>query len=244
MIYWQDKESKIEKFTIDDGKRHHFAVILPGGGYSGLATDHEGVQFAKKINERGHSAFVVHYGTGENASFPKPIEDVARAIKHILDNAEKLNLYTDTYSIWGSSAGGHLASISCTEKVGLKSYGIKNPKTAVLVYPVITMTDLTHGGSRRNLLGENPNEELINKTSVEKNITSDYPATFVWCGDADDAVPPENTKMMHSALTNANVPNEMHIYKDVNHGVGLGDGLDCEGWITLAIDFWENQIKE
>lgn len=79
------------------------AVICPGGGYSLVCSFMEGLPYAKKLNEMGYSAFVVHYRVKKKAKFPAPQDDLARAIKDILGRAGALNLDTEGYSVWGSS---------------------------------------------------------------------------------------------------------------------------------------------
>ncbi len=113
----------------------------------------------------------------------------------------------------------------------------------ILSYPVVTMGKLTHQGSRDCLLGKNPDPAMIRRTSVEEQITPDYPPVFFWCGDADRTVPPDNSRMLDRALTEAGVEHEFIEYPGVDHGVGLGKGLACEGWFDRALSFWENIRK-
>lgn len=115
------------------------------------------------------------------------------------------------------------------------------PGALILAYPVITMGACTHQGSRKNLLGENPGSEQIRLASVEQQITSEYPPTFVWCGMADRTVDPANSKMFADALVSNRVPHLFRQYQGVDHGVGLGRGLTCESWFDEAVVFWERQ---
>lgn len=126
-----------------------------------------------------------------------------------------------------------------TEVMGYPKYNLPKPGTLVLTYPVITMGKKTHLGSRNNLLGKNVDEEMIHMASVEHQITSAYPPTFLWCGDADQTVDPDNSRMMETALKEKNLPCQFVEYPGVDHGVGLGEGLSCEGWIEKAVAFWE-----
>lgn len=154
MLHRNDYELK--EYVIRDGKKHPFAVICPGGGYSMVCSFVEGMPFAKRLNEMGYSAFVVYYRTKDRARFPGPQDDLARAVKEILHRAEEWNLDTRGYSVWGASAGGHLAASFGTESMGYRKYGLPKPAALVLTYPVITMSDLTHPGTRANLLGTAP----------------------------------------------------------------------------------------
>ena len=237
--YWHRNEYELKPFLVRDGKKHPFALICPGGGYGMVCSFIEGVPYARMLNERGYSAFVLYYHVKKKAKYPAPQNDVAQAVNEIFARAEEWNIDTKGYSVWGSSAGGHLAASFGTETMGYKKYGLAKPGALVLVYPVITMGSLTHEGSCDNLLGKQCAPEMIEKTSVEKHITQDYPPTFLWCGDADHTVDPKNSEMMDEALTRAGVVHEFVEYPGVDHGVGLGQGLVCEPWFERAVSFWE-----
>lgn len=229
----------LEEYVLEDGKKHPFALICPGGAYEAVCSYVEGRPYAEELNRRGYSAFVVHYRYKEKGRFPVPQEDVVRALNDILQRAEEWNLETANYSLWGASAGGHLAASMGLKEIGFAKYGLPNPSAIILTYPVITMGEKTHLGSRANLLGQNPTELAISMTSVEKNITAEYPPAFIWYGDADSTVDPVNSKMLAEALEASKVPYVLREYENVDHGVGLGKGLPCEGWIEEAIQFWE-----
>lgn len=233
----------LKEYVIKDGKKHPFAVICPGGGYSMVCSFVEGMPFAKKLNEMGYSAFVVYYRTREQARFPAPQDDLARAVKEIFDRAGEWNLDTNGYSVWGASAGGHLAASFGTESMGYVKYGLPKPAAMILTYPVVTMSELTHRETRANLLGAEPTDEQIRLTSVEQQVTENYPPTFLWCGDADRTVDPENSRMLETALREKGVPCLRRKYPGIDHGVGLGKGLCCESWIGDAVDFW-NRHRE
>lgn len=241
--FWRFNRYGLTEYVIRDGKKHPFAIICPGGGYGMVCSFVEGMPYAKKLNEMGYSAFVVYYRIRKKAKFPAPQDDLAHAVKEILTRADELNLDTEGYSVWGSSAGGHLAASFGTDAMGYPQYNLPKPGALVLTYPVITMGEKTHVGSRENLLGKNADEDMICMTSVEQQITSAYPPTFLWCGDADKTVDPSNSYMMEAALKAQNIPCQLVEYPDVDHGVGLGTGLACEGWIDKAVEFWETCRK-
>lgn len=108
--FWRPNRRGLKKYLLRDGKTHPFAVICPGGGYSMVCNFLEGEPYAKKLNAMGYHAIVVYYRVKQKARFPAPQEDLAWAIREILDHAETWNLDTENYSVWGSSAGGHLAA--------------------------------------------------------------------------------------------------------------------------------------
>lgn len=234
---------ELEEYVIRDGEKHPIAIICPGGGYEMVCSFVEGRPFARRLNELGISAIVVRYRCRGEARFPNPQDDLARAVKDILGRAEELNIDAANYSVWGSSAGGHLVASFGTESMGYAKYDLPKPAALVLVYPVITMGELTHEGSRNNLLGVPASAEEVEAKSVEKQVTAAYPATFVWCGDDDKTVPPENSAMLAEALAKCGIPHEHVVYAGVDHGVGVGTGLACEGWLERAVAFWQSQSK-
>lgn len=229
----------IEKYVINDGQKHPVAVICPGGGYHWVCSFSEGMSYAKKLNRMGYSAFVIHYNCGKGKEYPIPHRDLARAIAEITEHRNQWNLDMNNYSLWGSSAGGHLAASFGTDSMGYKKYGITKPGAIILCYPVITMYQQAHAGSRRYLLSENPSAQMLEQASVERQITADYPPTFVWHGLADQDVNPDNSKLLADALAEKGVAHRYLTFSDVGHGVGSGESLPCEGWFEEAVHFWE-----
>lgn len=231
-----------DRFVLRDGKRHPFAVVCPGGGYQMVCSFIEGVPYAKKLNALGISVFIVYYRTGKKARYPAPQEDLARAVREILQHTEEYGLDPAHYSVWGSSAGGHLAASFGTESMGYPLYGLPKPEAIVLSYPVISMhRELTHMGSHDSLLGRHATWAQERFTSVDEQVTAAFPPTYLWCGAADSLVPPENTRRMAAALKAAGVPCRCEIFPGVDHGVGPGTGTAAEGWIERAAAFWREQ---
>lgn len=226
----------LKPYLINDGKKHPFAVICPGGGYSMVCSFCEGKPFAEELNKLGYHAFVVYYRVKKKAEYPNPQNDLERAIKEIFAHKDEWLIDTDNWSVWGSSAGGHLVASCFTEK-----RSIPKPSALVLVYPVITMGEHTHEGSRDNLLGKNASAEMIEKLSAEKQADADYPPTFIWYGTADDCVPPVNTKMLAETLEKYSVPCKVEEYEGIGHGAGLAKGTVAEKWFSNAVEFWQSQ---
>jgi acetyl esterase/lipase len=204
-------------------------VICPGGGYSGLAMDHEGHEVARWLTSRGVAAFIVKYRLGPRYHHPAMLRDVLRAMRIVRSRAAEFGLKPDQIGVMGFSAGGHLASSAATlfdSPDGRVADGLETvssrPDFAVLCYPVIRMgEDSTHRGSQRNLLGDNPSPELVSRLSTEKQVTARTPPTFIFQTDADTAVPAENAVSFYLALRKAGVPAELHVYEKGQHGVGL-----------------------
>jgi len=229
---------KLVDFSIQDGKKHKVAIIVPGGGYSCVCSFVEGTPIAKKLNEKGISCFVLYYRVRKKAKFPNPQDDLARAIKELIDKADALHIDMSNYSIWGSSAGGHLVATFGTDVVGYSKYNLPKPRMIELTYPVISLEQaITHDGTRKNILGKDiSKEELL---SVDKQVTTNYPSTFIWCGNSDKTVPPENSHRMVKALQSNAINHVFYEFEDVDHGVGVGDGTNAYGWIDKVLAFWD-----
>lgn len=204
-------------------------VVCPGGGYGGLATDHEGKQIGEWLNNLGITAFMLQYRIAPRYHHPAPLQDAQRALRTVRARTGEWHLDPKRIGIWGFSAGGHLASTAGTH------FDDGNPQAAdpiervssrpdfmILAYPVITMTDpYVHHGSRDNLLGHNPDAQLVDNLSNEKQVTAQTPPTFLFHTSDDPVVPVENSILFYLALRKAGVPAEMHIYQHGPHGVGL-----------------------
>lgn len=203
-------------------------VVLPGGGYGHLSDVKEGSAVAEWLNKLGVTVFVLKYRLGPRYNQPAPLLDAARALRIVRSRAAEWNIDPHRIGILGFSAGGHLASSLGThfdagkpdandpvEKVSSR------PDLMMLIYPVITMGEFTHGGSKKNLLGENPPVELVKLYSNELQVTKETPPAFLMHTMADPAVPVENSTMFAAALRKAGVPFELHIYEKGPHGVGL-----------------------
>ena len=208
-------------------------VICPGGGYGHLAMDHEGRQIAKWLNSLGVAGFIVKYrhrNSGAGYGHPYPLLDAQRAIRTVRSEAGQLNIDPNRIGILGFSAGGHLASTAGTHfdkgnaraKDPIERVSCR-PDFMILIYPVVSLTQwYAHAGSRRNLLGQNPDKDLLEKLSNEKQVTPQTPPTFLVHTYEDKGVPAENSVYFYLALRRAKVPAEMHLYEKGRHGFGLG----------------------
>jgi acetyl esterase/lipase len=222
-------------------------IVCPGGGYTHLA-DHEGGPVAEWLNSIGVAAFVLKYRLAPRYQHPAPLLDSARAIRLVRTRAGEWAVDPTRVGILGFSAGGHVASTAGThfdsgtpgaadpiDRVSSK------PSLMILIYPVITMRDKTHAGSKKNLLGDNPSPELVTLLSNDEQVTKETPPTFLVHTTTDTTVPVENSISFATALRKAGVPFELHLYERGTHGFGLG-GKDpilatwpdrCADWLRV-----------
>ncbi len=204
-------------------------VVLPGGGYQGLA-NHEGHDVALWLNGLGIHAFVLRYRLGPTYQHPTMLTDASRALRTVRSHASAWNIKPDHIGIMGSSAGGHLASTlsnhfsagddSSADAVARVS---DRPDLAILLYPVINLDDdtIAHAGSRRHLLGTSPDPALVRLLSNEQQVTARTPPTFVFTTADDASVSVENSLRYVTALRRAGVPFELHAFETGRHGIGL-----------------------
>lgn len=220
----------LEFFLPAAEKRNGTAVVVcPGGGYGALAMDHEGKQIGEWFNSLGVAAFVLKYRLGPRYRHPAPLQDAQRAIRYVRAHAKELNVAADRIGIMGFSAGGHLSATAGThfdngdaQAADVLDRISSRPDFLILAYPVISFTEsYTHKGSRRNLLGDNPDSKLVENLSNDKQVTPQTPPTFLFHTDEDAGVPPENSVAFYLALRRAKVPAELHVYERGKHGVGL-----------------------
>jgi len=205
-------------------------VVCPGGGYGGLAMDHEGHQIAQWLNNHGVTAIILKYRLGPRYHHPIPLTDAQRAIRVVRTHADVWAIDKHRIGILGFSAGGHLASTAGThfDDGDAKADDpidriTSRPDFMVLLYPVITLTGpAAHVGSRNNLLGKNPDPKLVESLCNHNMVTQDTPPTFLVHTTEDKAVPPENSVLFYSACVKHKVPAELHIYERGRHGLGLG----------------------
>ena len=205
-------------------------LICPGGGYVGVSQIKEGSEIAKWFNDLGISAFVLYYRM-PNGHATIPLTDAQTALKIIHQHSKDWSIDENKIGIMGFSAGGHLASTVGTH---FKNK-IQRPAFMILGYPVVTMKkELTHGGSRTNLLGENPSDDLVELYSNELQVTQNTPPTFIVHAIDDKTVPIANSEQLLKALQAKNVPAELHKFNVGGHGFGMRQrGIPVDNWPDL-----------
>jgi acetyl esterase/lipase len=187
-----------------------FAVISPGGGFSYVGSVHEGFPHAIALSQQGYNAFVLQYRVGGEQV---ACEDLAAALSYIFRNAETLEVSTETYSLWGSSAGARMAAR--IGSYGAAAYGgdeIPRPGTVVMAYTGHT------------------------------DFTSSDPPTFAVVGDRDGIASSSTMERRIKLMRSAGIDVELHVYQNVGHGFGIGIGTNAEGWLEDAVRFWEDHM--
>ena len=225
-------------------------LIFPGGGYGNLA-EHEGTGYAEFFAAHGITAYVLKYRLGSNGyRHPVMLNDAARALRLLRTFAKRDGRDPARIGVIGSSAGGHLASTlvthfdagqpDATDPVERES---SRPDLGVLCYAVISLGDFAHAGSKKNLLGDKPDPELVKFLSNELQVTKNTPPCFLWHTVDDKTVPVENTLLFAAALRKAGGLPSVHIYEKGAHGLGLGRaGKPAPPWADQLL-YWFSERK-
>lgn len=209
-------------------------IMCPGGGYSRLAMNHEGHDMAPWLNTQGITYAVLKYRM-PNGHHEVPLSDAEQAIRLLREHAAEWGVNPQRVGIMGASAGGHLAASLATLYGSDKS----RPDFQILFYPVISMQKgITHGGSRKNLLGENPSQELEQKYSLERQVSPRTPQAFIMLSSDDDVVPPINGIGYFLALRDHKVPASLHAYPIGGHGWGFRDSFTYKRQWTEELEKW------
>lgn len=211
-------------------------VACPGGGYAGLAGTHEGHNLASWFNAQGITYAVLHYRM-PNGNHEIPLSDAHQALRFMRKYAESWNI--KQLGIMGSSAGGHLASTAATHFTTET-----RPDFQILFYPVVTMTEYTHQGSKDLLLGKNPSDELIKLYSNEEQVTSQTPPAFIMHSSDDKVVPVINSINYYMAMINNGVSVSMHLYPIGKHGWGFLDSFIYKHEWTGELEKWLRELNK
>ncbi|HCC51948.1 MAG TPA: xylanase, partial [Porphyromonadaceae bacterium] len=205
------------------------------------AYDHEGLMVARWLNKEGIAAFILKYRM-PNKHKEVPLDDAQQAIRYVREHAGEYGVNVSKIGICGFSAGGHLASTASTH---FATTGTSTrPDFSILFYPVITMTELTHGGSRNNLLGENPPKTDIYLFSNEKQVNVNTPPAILLLSDDDKVVLPENSIWYYEALKRNDIPATMYIFPTGGHGWGFRDTYVYYQQMTDLLSKWLKALPD
>lgn len=218
-------------------------VICPGGGYGGKVLEGEGHGIARWLNQHGVVGAVLDYRLPRGVP-ERPILDAQRAVRIVRARAREWNVQPDRVGIMGFSAGGHLASTVGThfdrgnsQAADLIERQSSRPDFLVLVYPVVSLGEKGHSGSRNNLLGANPPADLVKLYSNELQVTKDTPPAFLTHAKTDAVVPVENSRMFLAALQARKVRAELLEFPQGNHGYNGYKGPEWDAWQKRCLEW-------
>lgn len=226
--------AKVWVYLPDAKKATGRAVVCcPGGGYTHLAMQHEGHDWASFFNGQGIAFIVVKYRM-PHGHCTVPREDADEAMRLVRANAKEWHINPNDVGIMGFSAGGHLASTVATQSIGEAAANFQ-----ILFYPVISMEQgITHKGSRDNLLGNNPKRKLVNQYCNEQHINKHTPRAFIALAHDDHAVLPINSLNYYEELCNNKVPTSLHIYPAGGHGFGIRQSFPSHLELLIELKTW------
>lgn len=230
-------------------------VVCPGGAYMACCS-READPVAFQYMAQGYNAFVLEYATKEKAVFPNSLMDLCAAMKLIRENADDWGVIEDQIAVLGFSAGGHLAASlgvywndpEIMEKSGCKN-GENKPNALILIYPVISTSWIENGDGLPRIIGNNDWDSTYKKLNLQTAVTKDTPQTFLCHTVRDRAVPVYDSIKFATALLDAGVPCELHVFPNGDHGLVLGkahanpNGEDesFAQWVNLSVR-WLNRL--
>lgn len=253
-IYPNKKENVyFDTYIIDDplnkGRKKPIIVICPGGAYQGLS-EREAEPIALAFNAAGYHAVVLYYSLRQ--LFPESLKDISDTVCIIRDNADKWNVDSDKVIVCGFSAGGHLAAslgVWWNREQAIQRTDDKNkPNGMILAYPVISSNGYKEPLSIKNIT--NDDRELMEKVSLEKNVTEACPPAFIWHTFDDGCVPVQNSLCFADALAEKKISTELHVFPNGPHGLSLANELvserpggvvpEAQEWINMAVRWVKN----
>lgn len=256
--------AKLCTYILDKGQepsRENRPLILmcPGGGYE-HTSDRESEPIATRFLAMGYHVAILRYSCAPS-TYPTALLELAQSMKLIHEHAEEWHVNCDKIIVQGCSAGGHLAACLgvfwkekwLADKADCQTKWLK-PAGMLLCYPVITSGEYAHRGSFEKLLKGQYTEEMLERVSIEKQVTEQTPPLFLWHTYTDQSVPVENSLFLIQAMRSYEIPVEFHMYPVGKHGLAtcdeqsvLADGTgiqeECQSWLPLAKTWLANLVK-
>lgn len=240
-------------------RKRPLILLCPGGGYQ-RTSDREAEPLATRFLAMGYHVAILRYSC-QPAVYPTALLELAQAMKLIHDYADEWNVMEDQIFVQGCSAGGHLAAnlgvfwqeAWLSEKSGVKNAWLK-PAGLILCYPVITSGEYAHRDSFERLLARQYTEEMLEKVSLEKQVTGQMPPVFLWHTFTDESVPVENSLLLVEALRKHQISTEFHMYSVGGHGLATcgeqtrtADGRcvqeECASWLPLVETWLAERVR-
>lgn len=223
-------------------------LIIPGGGYAAEGGDRGGREIAERFTSQGITCFILRYrlpGEGWKNRADVPLQDAQRAMRVIRERARQYHINPAKLVVMGFSAGGHVAASLATrhaagvyDPVDMSDALPARPMAACLMYPVVTMGEGAHAGSRDRLLGEDPSAALVDAYSVERHVSAITVPGFIALAADDTIVPPfPNGIALFGALQAQKIASALHVFEKGGHGFSLhwAKGLPCAAWPDLFL---------
>ncbi len=231
-----------------------YIIVIAGGGFKNVCTVLESFPVAAKLNDLGYTAFVFNYRVGGVGVLPRPIDDLAQAIRFINAHEKHFQITGNNYVVCGFSAGGTITALWGTVNHGYKNYQLPKPKALIPVYAGINSN--YYGNSimfndvdpqiskkkksyffRKAFGTTNPNK--IAEYNVDEHIDNEYPPCYLCCCKDDPLVSWRNSLILQNKLNDLNIPVEFELGESGGHGYGLGNHVSVKGWVERAMKFIE-----
>lgn len=240
-------------FDVEGTETRKPVLVCPGGAYMFVSIADEGGKTAEALLEKGYRPFALKYRCTKANPHPIPQMELTLAIKYLRANADALHIDADDLTIIGYSAGGHLCA---SQSAYAEEYGelvneqLKKENPALyekvrdmspkanhvcLSYAAIYLEADRDKDFRDTITGGD--EALVDKLSIDRHVTADYPKAYIWCCEDDHTVPYAHSARMADALEKSGVPHKLHIFPQGDHGINVGKGTSAEGWIEEMLDF-------
>ena len=220
-----------------------YVILLEGNSATRTGEMKECYAPIKQLHDMGYAVFALRYRVFVDIANNAPLDDLARAIGYITQNADAFSVQTDNYAIMGFSSGGQLAGVMASYEYGYGHYGLPKPGALLLGYPV---NDFFEVKPLYHIVYDfGATEPRYYCYNISDLITPDYPPTYFWYGENDTTLMMMGYDLqgpvLRKALEDNGVPHRVIVYKNAPHASAVGTGTDAEGWLSDAAAFWEEQ---
>lgn len=262
-IYSEEELEKTEElretrlFVFPGEKDSPLAFIIPGGGYHKVCTMLEGIPIAWKLWSEGYSVAILKYRADQDGVMPKPVDDMAAALKWILSHEETMGISCNNYIVAGFSAGGHLAGEWGTTANGYAKYQLPKPKALILAYAAASIwlydDELKKSGEpderaevarefMSNLIGKNYRKEDVEQHSVDLQVDECFPPTYLIHSQGDPLAPFESSVCLDEKLSQYQIPHVFTRLSESGHGFALwlNGTQETKNWMDQALAFIDN----
>lgn len=236
------RDVNIIHFPARRQARKPWILLCPGGAYQNVWALTEAYPIAAHFNALGHDVFTLTYRVGGSGLLPKPLDDVAAAVRYIQAHAAAFQVEPDSYVVGGFSAGGNLAALWGTTAHGAAAYGLPRPRALLLVYPVVYLRQFSLVSAcgqemAERLFGSAYSQETLSAYDVDLLVDAAYPPTFLVACKDDEVVPFEHSVTLKTRLEHFAIPSQLELDDCGGHGFADGSGTDAAYWYQRAEAF-------